>query len=54
MSAGTDEVKNAGYGILGELYRQLELDKFWNWKTRSLSVEFSVDKIFRLLVFHAS
>ena len=51
MTVGTDDVKNAGYGILKELYRQLELDRFWNWKTRNLSIEFSVDKIFRLLVF---
>ena len=51
MSVGTDDVKNVGYGVLKELYRQLELDKFWNWKTRNLSIEFSVDKIFRLLVF---
>ena len=51
MSAGTDDIKNVGYGVLKELYRQLELDKFWNRKTRSLSVKFSVDHIFRLLVF---
>ena len=51
MPVGTDDVKNVGYGVLKELYRQLELDKFWNWKTRNLSIEFSVDKIFRLLVF---
>lgn len=51
MSPDTDDIKNVGYGILKELYRQLELDKFWNWKTRNLSVKFSVDKIFRLLVF---
>lgn len=51
MAIGTDDVRNVGYGILKELYRQLELDRFWNWKTRNLSVKFSVDKIFRLLVF---
>ena len=51
MSTDTDDIKNVGYGVLKELYRQLELDKFWNWKTRGLSIEFSVDKIFRLLVF---
>ena len=42
---------NVGYGILKHLYKELELDKFWNWKSRNLSVEFSVDQIFRLLVF---
>jgi len=51
MSEDTDDVRNVGYGILKELYRQLELDKFWNWKTRNLSTEYSVDQIFRMLVF---
>lgn len=51
MSARTDDVKNVGYGILKELYKQLEIDKFWNWKTRNLSIGYSVDQIFRLLVF---
>lgn len=51
MNTDTDDVRNIGYGILKELYKKLELDKFWNWKTRNLSVEFSVDQIFRLLVF---
>ena len=34
-----------------ELYKQLEIDKFWNWKTRNLSIRYHVDQIFRLLVF---
>ena len=51
MSTETDDIKNVGYAVLKELYKQLEIDKFWNWKTRNLSVEFSVDQIFRLLVF---
>ena len=51
MSVETDELKNVGYVILKELYKQLELEKFWNWKTRNLSVQYSVDRIFRLLVF---
>lgn len=51
MTTDTDDVKNAGYGVLKELYKQLELDKFWNWKTRNLSIRYSVDQIFRLLVF---
>lgn len=51
MSTDTDDVKNVGYGVLKELYKQLELDKFWNWKTRNLSIRYSVDQIFRLLVF---
>jgi len=51
MSVETNDIKNVGYGILKELYKQLDLDKFWNWKTRNLSIEFSMDQIFRLLVF---
>ncbi len=51
MDVREDNLKNVGYGILKELYKQLELDKFWNWKTGSLSVKYSIDQIFRLLVF---
>lgn len=51
MTADTDDVKNVGYGVLKELYKQLEIDKFWNWKTRNLSIRYNVDQIFRLLVF---
>lgn len=51
MDTETDDVKNVGYGILKELYKQLAIDKFWNWKTRGLSIEYSVDHIFRMLVF---
>lgn len=51
MSTDTDDVKNVGYGVLKGLYKQLEIDKFWNWKTRNLSIKYSVDQVFRLLVF---
>lgn len=51
MNTDTDDIRNIGYCVLKELYKKLELDKFWNWKTRNLSIEFSVDQIFRLLVF---
>ena len=51
MSTDVDDVKNVGYGVLKELYKQLEIDKFWNWKTRNLSIRYHVDQIFRLLVF---
>ncbi len=51
MEVLTDDIRNVGYGVLKQLYKSLEIDKFWNWKTRNLSIEFSVDKIFRLLVF---
>ncbi len=51
MTTETNDIKNIGYGVLKELYKQLEIDKFWNWKTRNLSIKYSVDRIFRLLVF---
>lgn len=51
LSVGTDDTRNVGYGILKELYKQLELDKFWNWKTRGKRTRFSTDQIFRLLTF---
>lgn len=51
MHVQTDDILNVGYGILKQLYRELEIDRFWNWKTRNLSIKFSVDQIFRLLVF---
>ena len=51
MDTQTDDIFNVGYGILKQLYKELEIDKFWNRKTRNLSIEFSVDQIFRLLVF---
>lgn len=46
-----DNSFNVGYAVLKLLYKELELDKFWNWKTRNLSIQFSMDKIFRLLTF---
>lgn len=49
LDVGTNDTRNVGYGILKTLYKELELDKFWNWKTRKLKVQFSTDQIFRLL-----
>lgn len=34
LEIGTMDTCNVGYGILKFLYRDLELNKFWNWKTR--------------------
>ena len=51
MSVGTDDFRNVGYGILKQIYKDLELDKFWNQKTRNRKMKFSIDQIFRLLVF---
>ncbi|SCY77402.1 IS1634 family transposase, partial [Butyrivibrio sp. INlla14] len=51
MSLGTNNVRNVGYGILKHLYKELEIDKFWNWKTRGRKMKFSTDQIMKLLTF---
>ena len=50
LEIGTNDTRNVGYGILKAIYKELALDKFWNWKTRNLKAQFSTDQIFRLLV----
>ncbi|MGF6991654.1 transposase [Lachnospiraceae bacterium PM6-15] len=51
LAIGTNDVKNVGYGILKLIYKELELDKFWNWKTKNRKMKFNTDQIFRLLTF---
>ena len=51
LETGTKDTRNVGYGIIKALYKELELDKFWNWKTRGRRTGFSTDQIFRLLTF---
>lgn len=51
LEPGEDNVCNVGYVVLKELYRSLELDQFWNRKTRNRKFQFNIDQIFRLLVF---
>lgn len=51
LQVGTNDTRNVGYGIFKTLYKNLELDKFWNWKTRGKRTKFSTDQIFRLLTF---
>ena len=51
LSVGTNDTRNVGYGIFKTLYKMLDLDKFWNWKTRGKKTKFSTDHIFRLLTF---
>lgn len=48
---GEDNLKNVGYAIIKQLYRDLELDKFWNQKSNGRHFKFNLDDIFRLLVF---
>ena len=51
LEVGTNDMRNVGYGIIKSLYKELELDKFWNWKTRGRRTKFSTDQIYRLLTF---
>ena len=51
LPIGTDAVRNVGYGMLKLIYKELEIDKFWNWKTRGRKMKFNTDQIFRLLTF---
>ena len=49
LDINTNNTRNVGYGILKELYLQLELKKFWNWKTCKRKMKFNIDQVFRLL-----
>ncbi|MDR1700552.1 MAG: transposase [Lachnoclostridium sp.] len=51
LTVGTNDTKNVGYGMLKHIYKELEIDKFWNWKTRNRKMKFNTDQIFRLLTF---
>ena len=51
LKVGTNDTRNVGYGIFKALYKELELDRFWNWKTHGKKTRFSTDQIFRLLTF---
>ena len=51
LDVGTNDTCNVGYGIFKVIYKMLDLDKFWNWKTRGKRTKFSTDQIFRLLTF---
>jgi len=50
LGKGEDNLKNAGYGIIKQLYLELELDHFWRWKVRGRSFKYNIEVIFRLLV----
>ena len=51
LEVESNDTRNVGYGILKVLYKELELDRFWNWKTRGKRTQFSTDQIFKLLTF---
>ena len=50
LELGTRDTRNVGYGVFKLLYKELELDRFWNWKMRGRKMKFSTDQIYRLLV----
>ncbi len=51
MGIREDNIKNVGYSILKELYKQLELDKFWKLRLKNTSIKYDLEAVFRLLVF---
>ena len=51
LEIGDDDIKNVGYVVLKDLYKQLELDKFWKNIRAKTSVKYDLECIFRLLVF---
>ncbi len=52
-SMATDEhnSKNIGYAVLKDLYKQLELDKFWKNIQKKTSIKYNLEAAFRLMVF---
>lgn len=51
MEVGEDDVKNVGYVVLKDLYKELELDKFWKRILAKTSIKYDLESVFRLLVF---
>ena len=51
MSTSEDNLRNVGYTVLKDLYKQLELDKFWKLVLRKTSIQYDLEAVFRLLVF---
>lgn len=51
MSTSEDNLRNVGYAVLKDLYKQLELDKFWKLVLRKTSIQHDLEAVFRLLVF---
>ncbi len=51
MDLKEDNLKNVGCAVLKELYKQLELDKFWKGILKKTSIQYDLEAAFRLLVF---
>lgn len=50
LSPDERALKNAGYGILKHIYKELQLDIFWRTKTWNLSLSYNIEELFRFLV----
>ncbi len=50
LDIGDNELKNVGYGILKDLYLQLELDQFWKKYASKGKAMYDPEAVFRLLV----
>ena len=51
MDTKENNLKNIGYAVLKDLYKQLELDRFWKNIQKKTSVKYDLEAVFRLLVF---
>ncbi len=51
LDINTNDLKNAGYGIIKNIYKELEIDKFWKNIEKKEDTSLPLEKIFELLVF---
>ncbi len=51
LDVNTSDLKNAGYGIIKNIYKELEIDKFWKNIEKKEDTSLPLEKIFELLVF---
>lgn len=51
MKSDEDSLRNVGYCVLKNLYRDMELSKFWKLMTRDMDIQYDANKIFQILVY---
>ncbi len=51
LDTNTDDIKNIGYGIIKNIYKELEIDKFFRNIEKKEKTSLPLEKIFELLVF---
>jgi len=51
LTENEDSIKNVGYGIIKEIYKQLQLHQFWKNKAKKEAMKYDPEIIFRLLIF---